>query len=228
MSTCEQRDRSPLVQLTETKEREGKERDSEVIFPVQCSLVHKLLQSLVDSSCVLLFLCRDWIKPLILMIYFEIERMRLIKLYAFYTRICAYMYVCIYIYICVCVYRRRHGRNYRHCTCLCSAERDDDDDVGKKRTNTIRQANRRVGLSLVNLGLLSHCLHACICLYVRTMLLEFCPVLAREQVEERKKKREGAFFRSVFVSSVARCVTLQYERACRLSLTTSCSCTALG
>jgi hypothetical protein len=61
---------------------------------------------------------------------------------------------------------------------------------------------------------------------MQTMLLEFYPLLASELAEEREKKKtrkekEKERERHTqgqsglcFISSVARCVTLQYEHAC--------------
>lgn len=92
--------------------------------------------------------------------------------------------------------RQCHGRNYRCCIQSCSVERDDDDDMEKERTTTMRRAseraNKRVRLSLVNLGLFSHCLYVCVCAH-RRCCSNFYPVLANEHVKEREK-REGESF----------------------------------
>lgn len=81
----------------------------------------------------------------------------------------------------------------------------------------MRQANVRVRLSLVNLDLFSHRLyvHVYVCAYLcandaaRILLRPNKRTSKREEKKEKKIAKESSFFLSM--SSVARCVTLQYE-----------------
>ena len=116
--------------------------------------------------------------------------------------------------------RQCHGRNYRCCIRSCSIERDDD-DIKKERTTTIRraseQANKRVRLSLVNLGLFSHCLYVCVCVCAhRRCCSNFYPVLANEHVKEREKREGESFLPSLCFICCTMCHSSM--RICMLAL----------